>query len=78
MLDEMVVSGAANAGMVPKVEACARAVRSGVARVAHILDGRVPHALLLEVFTNEGVGTMVSTELEGVSSPGHLAEEVER
>jgi len=57
-LDAMVASGAAGSGMVPKVEACARAVRSGVAR-AHILDGRVPHALLLEVFTDEGVGTMV-------------------
>jgi acetylglutamate kinase len=45
-------------GMVPKMEACARAVSGGVPR-AHVLDGRVPHALLLEVFTDEGVGTMV-------------------
>jgi len=60
-LDKMVLSGTANAGMVPKVEACARAVRAGVTR-AHILDGRVPHALLLEIFTHEGVGTMVSLE----------------
>jgi acetylglutamate kinase len=44
--------------MMPKVEACARAVRGGVER-AHILDGRVPHALLLELFTDSGVGTMV-------------------
>jgi acetylglutamate kinase len=58
-LDAMVISGAAGAGMVPKVEACAKAVRAGVAR-AHILDGRVAHALLLEVFTDAGVGTMVS------------------
>ncbi len=58
-LDAMVSSGAASGGMVPKVEACAQAVRSGVAR-AHILDGRVTHALLLEVFTDEGVGTMVT------------------
>ena len=57
-LDEMVASGAASGGMVPKVEACARAVRSGV-RHAHILDGRVPHSLLLELFTDSGVGTMV-------------------
>jgi acetylglutamate kinase len=42
----------------PKVEACVRAVRGGVSR-AHILDGRVPHALLLELFTDSGVGTMV-------------------
>ncbi|MBV9096991.1 MAG: acetylglutamate kinase [Frankiaceae bacterium] len=45
-------------GMVPKMEACLRAVRGGVAG-AHVLDGRVPHALLLEVFTDSGVGTMV-------------------
>ncbi|MCO6011344.1 acetylglutamate kinase [Actinoallomurus purpureus] len=47
-----------SAGMVPKMEACLRAVRAGVPR-AHVLDGRVPHALLLEVFTDEGIGTMV-------------------
>ena len=46
-------------GMAPKMEACLRAVRSGVPR-AHVLDGRVPHALLLEVFTDAGVGTMVT------------------
>jgi acetylglutamate kinase len=41
------------------MEACLRAVRGGVRR-AHVLDGRVPHALLLEVFTDEGIGTMVT------------------
>lgn len=46
------------AGMVPKMEACARAVRGGVP-AAHVLDGRVPHAVLLEIFTDSGVGTMV-------------------
>jgi acetylglutamate kinase len=46
------------AGMVPKMEACVRAVEGGVRR-AHVLDGRVPHALLLEVFTTDGIGTMV-------------------
>ena len=61
-LDDMVASGAANGGMIPKVEACARAVRHGVRR-AHILDGRTPHALLLELFTDEGVGTMVGVDL---------------
>jgi acetylglutamate kinase len=45
-------------GMVPKMEACLRAVRGGVPR-AHVLDGRVAHSLLLELFTDEGVGTMV-------------------
>jgi acetylglutamate kinase len=58
-LDALVASGVATSGMVPKVEACARAVRAGVGR-AHILDGRVPHALLLEIFTDRGVGTMIS------------------
>jgi acetylglutamate kinase len=46
------------ARMIPKMEACLRAVEGGVPR-AHVLDGRVPHALLLEIFTTEGVGTMV-------------------
>jgi acetylglutamate kinase len=46
-------------GMIPKMEACVRAVRGGVPR-AHVLDGRVPHAVLLEVVTDEGVGTMVT------------------
>ncbi|HYA68445.1 MAG TPA: acetylglutamate kinase [Acidimicrobiales bacterium] len=58
-LEAMMASGAASAGMVPKVEACARAVRAGVAG-AHILDGRVPHSLLLELFTDAGVGTMIT------------------
>jgi acetylglutamate kinase len=47
-----------SSGMVPKMEACLRAVEGGVPR-AHVLDGRVPHALLLEIFTTEGIGTMV-------------------
>lgn len=47
-----------SSGMAPKMEACVRAVEGGVAS-AHVLDGRVPHALLLEVFTSEGIGTMV-------------------
>jgi len=46
------------AGMVPKMEACLRAVRGGVPQ-AHVIDGRVPHSLLLEIFTEEGFGTMV-------------------
>ncbi|GAA1767123.1 acetylglutamate kinase [Nonomuraea bangladeshensis] len=47
-----------SSGMVPKMEACLTAVQGGVPR-AHVLDGRVPHSLLLEIFTNEGIGTMV-------------------
>jgi acetylglutamate kinase len=52
-----------SAGMVPKMEACLRAVRGGVPR-AHMIDGRVAHSVLLEVFTTEGVGTMVLPEKE--------------
>ncbi|MFC5007251.1 acetylglutamate kinase [Dactylosporangium cerinum] len=48
-------------GMVPKMEACLRAVKGGVP-AAHVVDGRVPHSLLLEVFTSEGFGTMVVAE----------------
>ncbi|MBB5784034.1 acetylglutamate kinase [Nonomuraea jabiensis] len=47
-----------SSGMVPKMEACLAAVQGGVPQ-AHVLDGRVPHSLLLEIFTNEGIGTMV-------------------
>jgi acetylglutamate kinase len=46
------------AGMIPKMEACLRAVRGGVPQ-AHVLDGRLPHSLLLEIFTDSGIGTMV-------------------
>ena len=47
-----------SAGMAPKMEACLRAVRGGVPST-HVLDGRLPHAILLEIFTDEGIGTMV-------------------
>jgi acetylglutamate kinase len=52
-----------SSGMIPKMEACLRAVQSGVSR-AHVIDGRVPHSILLEVFTDRGVGTMVVPEGE--------------
>ena len=50
-----------SAGMAPKMEACLRAVRGGVPR-AHVIDGRIAHSVLLEVFTTKGVGTMVLPE----------------
>src|SRR5206468_391686 len=50
-----------SAGMVPKMEGCLRAVRGGVPQ-AHVIDGRVAHSILLEVFTSEGVGTMVTPD----------------
>ena len=57
-LDTMVDSGMIDKGMVPKASACAHAVRNGVTS-AHVLDGRVAHAILLELLTSEGVGTMI-------------------
>ena len=57
-LEAMLEAGSLSEGMIPKTASCVRAVRRGVGR-AHILDGRVPHALLLEIFTTEGIGTMV-------------------
>ncbi|MGQ4599971.1 acetylglutamate kinase [Nocardia sp. R6R-6] len=57
-----------DAGMVPKMEACLRAVRAGVPN-AHVIDGRVPHAVLLELFTGEGIGTMVTLAPNGPGSP---------
>src|SRR5438067_10744062 len=58
-LQSMVDDGTLTEGMIPKARSCVGAVRHGVGH-AHILDGRVPHALLLEIFTTEGIGTMVS------------------
>ena len=55
-LEEMLAT--LDSGMAPKMEACLRAVRGGVER-AHVIDGRVPHSLMLEIFTSEGIGTMV-------------------
>ncbi|QIS03050.1 acetylglutamate kinase [Nocardia brasiliensis] len=53
-----------DAGMVPKMEACLRAVHGGVP-TAHVIDGRVPHSVLLELFTGEGIGTMVTPAPNG-------------
>ena len=58
-LESMLEGDTLTEGMIPKARSCVRAVRRGVGH-AHILDGRVPHALLLEIFTTEGIGTMVS------------------
>jgi acetylglutamate kinase len=58
-LDALVADGTIAGGMIPKVQSCTRAVRHGVRR-AHILDGRIAHVLLLEIFTDAGIGTMVT------------------
>ena len=57
-LDGLIADGTITAGMIPKVENCVEAVRQGV-RGAVILDGRVPHACLLELFTEAGPGTII-------------------
>ena len=56
--DELLNSGFVGGGMLPKIKNCVDAVRNGVSRV-HILDGRMPHCLLLEFFTNKGIGTAI-------------------
>jgi len=53
----MIADGTIYGGMIPKVQCCLDALSGGVPQ-AHIIDGRVPHALLLEIFTNEGVGSV--------------------
>ena len=62
-LEAMLASGAADGGMIPKLKSCALALRGGVRR-AHVLDGRIPHALLLEFFTREGIGTMIDAKVD--------------
>ena len=66
-LDALMADGTIAGGMIPKVESCVRAVRGGVRR-AHILDGRIPHVLLLELFTDAGIGTMVESAYKKVGS----------
>lgn len=55
---ELIASGVVGGGMIPKVNCCVRSLAQGV-RAAHIIDGRIPHALLLEIFTDTGIGSMI-------------------
>jgi acetylglutamate kinase len=57
-IDDMVKTGVISAGMLPKVEACITALQAGVTK-AHIIDGRMPHSLLLEIYTEAGIGTEI-------------------
>ena len=70
-LDALIADGTIAGGMIPKVASCTAAVRHGVHR-AHILDGRIAHVLLLELFTDEGIGTMVVADQDELDR--HLAE----
>jgi acetylglutamate kinase len=58
-VDELIANGTIHGGMLPKIRCALDAVNGGVAG-AHIIDGRVPHAVLLEVFTDEGIGTLIT------------------
>ncbi len=62
-VDSLIEDGTISGGMIPKIQCALDAVRSGV-KSAVIVDGRVPHATLLEIFTNEGVGTLISRNLD--------------
>jgi len=58
-VDELIADGTIHGGMLPKIQCALSAVKSGV-KSAHIIDGRVPHACLLEIFSDTGVGTLIT------------------
>lgn len=60
-VEKFMKDGLISRGMIPKVQACLRALEAGVKK-AHIIDGRIPHSLLLEIFTDKGVGTQIVSE----------------
>ncbi len=60
-IEEMIEDGTINGGMIPKVKGCLDAIENGVTGV-HIIDGRIPHCLLLEIFTKTGIGTLIKSE----------------
>ena len=59
-IGQLQADGTVSGGMIPKLETCVKAVEGGV-EAAVILDGRIPHAMLLEIFTRRGAGTMIRT-----------------
>ena len=61
--EAFITQGMAGGGMIPKLQNCVDALKKGVSRV-HILDGRIPHCLLLEIFTNKGIGTAILNSKE--------------
>ena len=58
---DLITNGNVGGGMIPKLQGCIDAIENGVSRV-HIMDGRIPHCLLLEIFTNKGIGTAILGE----------------
>ena len=69
--EELIQEGCIGGGMLPKLNNCTAAVRNGVNRV-HILDGRIPHCLLLEIFTNQGIGTAIVDDEEMERMEGNV------
>lgn len=69
--EELIEGGFIGGGMLPKLHNCTEAIREGVGRV-HILDGRIAHCLLLEIFTNQGIGTAIIADDDGIDSHGAL------
>ena len=59
----LIHDGYIEGGMLPKLKSCINALENGVSRI-HILDGRIPHCLLLEIFTNKGIGTAILNDKE--------------
>lgn len=74
-LEQGIADGVISGGMIPKVRSCIEAVEAGAAS-AHLLDGRVPHVLLLELFTDAGIGTMITpdTDPDEVAGSDHVAD----
>ena len=62
-VEKLVEEGVIKGGMLPKIRNCIEALKDGVSRI-HIMDGRIPHSLLLEFFTNKGIGTAIIQESE--------------
>ncbi len=58
-IEKMIKDGTISSGMMPKVESCLTALEGG-AQKAHIIDGRIPHSLLLEIYTSKGIGTQIT------------------
>ncbi len=66
--DELIEGGFIGGGMLPKLHNCTDAIKEGVGRV-HILDGRIAHCLLLEIFTNQGIGTAIIADDDSIDNP---------
>lgn len=69
--EELIEGGFIGGGMLPKLHNCTEAIREGVGRV-HILDGRIAHCLLLEIFTNQGIGTAIIADDDGIGTHGGI------